>query len=666
MAPSKSSPKKALAVADWNAFLQEPDPEPDADNKASTRRKVVAMGNCFKRWTEELNPPDWRFWLLKKFSLKLIEGFLRYYLNTHNVERKSSFQTLARYFSMFCNQERGQEAPYELKQKLKRYELELSAKEQPPFNVDDLLFTTYHLLAWCPITFPTVRSIFQINTLRKMMTSTSARPGTLIESSGYIHENDALKWKDIELFMVKHPEQPTSQVLLMRVRHRLNKGRRNEGVPPIYTYTERNDNLGLCVIQDILMYAFLDDAFDSEHIKRPADIWRLTKVPEHRLSTPISFKESIQELPILRGTCQDGSGLIVTDPQRALQYHQARQWEAVASESAGFKDKGTLYKYRKGAAANIRHLDEHSRNRIMGHTQGKTFANYISIMDDTQSIFMETPSRKSLLSLATHASITRDPSAPQQATPAQKKTIELDTRLVEWKQESRRLRADLIMEYGQLKEARKSSDKRSGDLQKLQNKIKSRRKKLCDSAKSDARTEFFREIGNRIIESNHIGEQIKFNPDDSRIQPERIALANLEFQNRDADTINDALLVQDRIRSLDLRLELNRLHVPRGLKAHIRFNETKTKVASGDASEETQPERILQCPVCLARPELLPVAKEFRYSRKDALQTHFRAHKLPMFFEYPGRQCDIPGCVRVFPSLNGYKVHLSKYHSIYL
>jgi hypothetical protein len=56
-------------------------------------------------------------------------------------------------------------------------------------------------------------------------------------------------------------------------------------------------------------------------------------------------------------------------------------------------------------------------------------------------------------------------------------------------------------------------------------------------AKSDARAEFFREIGNRIIESNHLGEQIKFAPDDSRIQPERIALANFEFQNRDVDII---------------------------------------------------------------------------------------------------------------------------------
>jgi hypothetical protein len=35
--------------------------------------------------------------------------------------------------------------------------------------------------------------------------------------------NDALKWKDIELYMVKYPDVPTSQVLLMRVTHRLSK-----------------------------------------------------------------------------------------------------------------------------------------------------------------------------------------------------------------------------------------------------------------------------------------------------------------------------------------------------------------------------------------------------------------------------------------------------------
>lgn len=171
--------------------------------------------------------------------------------------------------------------------------------------------------------------------------------------------------------------------------------------------------------------------------------------------------------------------------------------------------------------------------------------------------------------------------------------------------------------------------------------------------------------GNRIIETNHLGEQIKFTPDDSRIQPERIALANLEFQNRDADKINDALLIQDRIRSLDLRLEPNRLHVPRGLKAHIRFNETAIKVASREGSEETQPEQILQCPVCLARSELLQAAKKFHYSRKDTLQAHFWGHKLRMFFNSPGCYYAILGCVHLLPSLNSYTLHLFKHHRIY-
>ena len=111
------------------------------------------------------------------------------------------------------------------------YELHLGGKTQPSVNIDDLLYSTYHLLAVCDIAFPTFRCQGQLSTLRKMMTSTSARPGTLVESSGYMRSNDALKWKDIELYMVKNPDNPTCQVLLMRVTHRLNKGKRNKGVP---------------------------------------------------------------------------------------------------------------------------------------------------------------------------------------------------------------------------------------------------------------------------------------------------------------------------------------------------------------------------------------------------------------------------------------------------
>jgi hypothetical protein len=50
MSSSKKDPKNAAEIVDWNAFLREPDPEPEDDNKLSTRRKVATMGNNFKRY----------------------------------------------------------------------------------------------------------------------------------------------------------------------------------------------------------------------------------------------------------------------------------------------------------------------------------------------------------------------------------------------------------------------------------------------------------------------------------------------------------------------------------------------------------------------------------------------------------------------------------------
>ncbi|KAJ5120779.1 FluG domain protein [Penicillium bovifimosum] len=86
------------------------------------------------------------------------------------------------------------------------YELNIGAKAQPLVNIDDLLFTVYHLLAFSNLSFPIFRYLFQLNTLRKMMTSISVRPGTLVESLGYIRHNDTLKYKDIELYIVKDPK----------------------------------------------------------------------------------------------------------------------------------------------------------------------------------------------------------------------------------------------------------------------------------------------------------------------------------------------------------------------------------------------------------------------------------------------------------------------------
>ncbi|KAH3182751.1 hypothetical protein KXV92_007200, partial [Aspergillus fumigatus] len=127
------------------------------------------------------------------------------------------------------------------------------------------------------------------------------------------------------------------------------------------------------------------------------------------------------------------------------------------------------------------------------------------------------------------------------------------------------------------------------------NKVRSERKKLYRAAKNQEHTEFFENVGNHIIEQNYQGNPISFEPDVSHVVPERKALADLEFKNRDVDKINDAELVEDRIRSLELRLALHNLDVPRALQRRVRFDGPSVDViAEFPASPKS--ETGLECP----------------------------------------------------------------------
>ncbi|KAJ6109629.1 hypothetical protein N7486_001864 [Penicillium sp. IBT 16267x] len=255
---------------------------------------------------------------------------------------------------------------------------------------------------------------------------------------------------------------------------------------------------------------------------------------------------------------------------------------------ARFENKGTIYKYRKGATARIKDLDEHTRNKVMGHARGQTFAHYISnlVTEDTQSMFMQTPTRNALLSLSAHASITRDPSAPQELTDKQAKVVEAD---------------ELIQNCL----SDQASDKRFNEFQRLGNKVKARRRRLYHKALLAIRHEFFKQVGNRIIESNAAGKPIKYMPNTSGVQPERLALAALEFQNRDVNEIDDDQLIKDRIQSLELRLELNKLRMPVGIQPHIRSQEKKTQQLVNEDGAKLKDRRggqSLQCPICAYNP----------------------------------------------------------------
>jgi hypothetical protein len=133
------------------------------------------------------------------------------------------------------------------------------------------------------------------------------------------------------------------------------------------------------------------------------------------------------------------------------------------------------------------------------------------------------------------------------------------------------------------------------------------RKPLHDKTKKRTREGFFENIGNCIIEGNHQGNPVTFNLDLSHMQPERTALAELEFKNRDIDDIDATLLIEDRVRSPELRLQLNKLHVPRGLHKKLISARDDTKKQQDSNSSYWKSETGLQCPV------LDPASRQYSY-----------------------------------------------------
>jgi hypothetical protein len=99
--------------------------------------------------------------------------------------------------------------------------------------------------------------------------------------------------------------------------------------------------------------------------------------------------------------------------------------------------------------ATIANVTEHKRNHIMGHVRGDVFRYYVNqIVDvDTQSIFLETPSRDALIKLSSNSSLTRDPSAPQDLDDKHKKSIESNPELLELTDRRNALRRDIIAKY---------------------------------------------------------------------------------------------------------------------------------------------------------------------------------------------------------------------------
>ncbi|KAI9035156.1 uncharacterized protein KD926_004451 [Aspergillus affinis] len=279
---------------------------------------------------------------------------------------------------------------------------------------------------------------------------------------------------------------------------------------------------------------------------------------------------------------------------------------------------------------------------------------------------MGTPTRDALIKLATNSSLTRDASVPQNLSDEKKHEIEQLTELSDLKRNRDQLRRDLIAQYHQLHKARGTA--LYSEFERAQKQVRAKRKKLHKVAKDEQHDDFFKHVGNHIVEGNYQGKPLTFEPDISHVVPERKALADLEFKNRDVDKISDAELLEDRIRSLEMRLALYHLEVPKTLQKRINFREPPPEIISCPELSDSLPlesKSGLECPVCLGRPSMHSRARRYTYARKDTLQRHFNTHNLKQKFP-KGCTCDYPGCEEVFYTLSKYKFHLDMVHKISL
>ena len=117
----------------WNDFVNQPDPKVETNLADSTKAnlkhieynfsKYVNLLSTellvitFSRFVQELQPKNSEYWL-ENISLRVIEGFFRWYLDNHNVKYQSAFLVFARYWRMYWCEKMDKQFPYDLRRKM--------------------------------------------------------------------------------------------------------------------------------------------------------------------------------------------------------------------------------------------------------------------------------------------------------------------------------------------------------------------------------------------------------------------------------------------------------------------------------------------------------------------------------------------------------------------
>jgi hypothetical protein len=111
------------------------------------------------------------------------------------------------------------------------FELEETGRFRGVMDADDVLAILHHHWVLCNDYYPEERQRLQHAAMNIFCASTTARGGTVVESSCYFGTNEAVEYRDIQLYAMRDKDYPGGVKLGMLIQLRLLKGRRNRGNP---------------------------------------------------------------------------------------------------------------------------------------------------------------------------------------------------------------------------------------------------------------------------------------------------------------------------------------------------------------------------------------------------------------------------------------------------
>ncbi|KAI1919012.1 hypothetical protein LOZ65_004625 [Ophidiomyces ophidiicola] len=147
MGPVKRKAPAQRSRTHWMDMVNRERAPPKPDLKESSKQTMELA--------QELDPPGPRHWL-ENLNLNVVETFLRWYLETHNVVSLNGFLVRVQYWRMYYCYETNHDFPYTLNRETKNlicgtlkeeYDLQETMRFLPPINADDLLSNLYFDLA---------------------------------------------------------------------------------------------------------------------------------------------------------------------------------------------------------------------------------------------------------------------------------------------------------------------------------------------------------------------------------------------------------------------------------------------------------------------------------------------------------------------------------------